>query len=44
VMLLVLYAADWPDRRLVQRAALLLAVAAIFVPRTELWYGGTVLN
>jgi hypothetical protein len=44
VMLLVLYAAEWPDRRLVQRAALLLAVAAIFVPRTELWYGGKVLN
>jgi hypothetical protein len=44
VMLLVLYAADWSDRRLAQRAALLLAVAAIFVPRTELWYGGKVLN
>jgi hypothetical protein len=43
-MLLVLYAADWPDRRLVQRAALLFAIAAVFVPRTEIWYGGKLLN
>lgn len=44
VILLVIYAAEWPDRRLVQRAALLLAVAAIFVPRTEIWHGGLVMN
>ena len=44
VVLLVLYAAEWPDRRRVRRAALLLVVAAVFVPRTEIWYGGVALN
>ena len=44
VVLLVLYAAGWPDRRMVQRAAVLLVIAACFVPRTEIWYGGYHMN
>ena len=44
IILLVLYAADWHDKRLVRRAAIALCVAAVFVPRTEIWYGGQLLN
>jgi len=44
VMLLVVYAAEHPNRELVRRWALLLVVAAVFVPRTEIWHGGLVLN
>lgn len=40
VMLLVVYASQHPDRRLVQRAALVLMTAAVFVPRTEIWQHG----
>jgi hypothetical protein len=44
VLLLVIYAAQWPDRRLVQRWALALAVAAILVPRTEIFAAGLRIN
>lgn len=44
VMLLVLYAAEWEDRRLVRVAALWLVAAAVFVPRTEIWHGGLRIN
>ncbi len=40
VMMLVVYAAGHPNRTLVRRAALVLIVAACFVPRTEIWQGG----
>jgi hypothetical protein len=44
VMMLVLYAAEQDDRGFVRRWALLLCVAAVFVPRTEIWHGGLVIN
>lgn len=44
VMLLVLFAAEHVDRERVQQWALILVLAACFVPRTEIWHGGLVLN
>lgn len=43
VMLVVLYAAEHRDRAFVRRGALVLAAAAIFVPRTEVWHGGMII-
>lgn len=42
VMLTILYAAQHTDRRLVQRGALLLLIASVFVPQVEIWQRGVV--
>jgi hypothetical protein len=44
VLLLVVFAAEHRDQRRVRWAAVVLMIGAVFVPRTEIWHGGLVLN